>query len=196
MAGTPGLKFEEIGVRPGGRPKNLTLDSKLFQKLARLSQVTRHPRPGRSHRALIIDVSAVGPGFRKFPRRMVQDQAGEGKQPHEEEQKQSSVEMQLAIPSRAGGTMVASRSVMLIVATVSRPGIMTGMINVPSLTRCRRFLAVSWERPRTWLLSLRFLLQTTRNSCAAHPSSWTADAWESCSVAGRVIRASSLPSSP
>jgi hypothetical protein len=34
---------------------------------------------------------------------MVEDQAAEGKQPQEEEQKQSRVEMQLAIPARESG---------------------------------------------------------------------------------------------
>jgi hypothetical protein len=34
---------------------------------------------------------------------MVQEQAAEGKQPHEEEQKQSRVEMQLAIPALESG---------------------------------------------------------------------------------------------
>src|SRR6266496_5903803 len=103
MARAPGLKIELIGVRPCCRPQNLTLNSKLSQNLVRLSEVTLHLRPGSSNLAFIIRFFAVVPGFRKAPGRMVQEQAVEGKQPHEEEQKQSRVEMQLAIPALESG---------------------------------------------------------------------------------------------
>ena len=103
-----GVRAAVVGVRPGGRPQNLAFDSKLFQNLARLSEIPLHLRPGSSNFPLVIRIFTVLPGFRKVPGRMVQDQAGDGKQPQEEEQEQAGVIMQLAVPAlqpdpQAGG---------------------------------------------------------------------------------------------
>src|SRR5258708_23034098 len=96
MPRAPGLKFELTGVRPGCRPQNFTLDSKLSQDLARLSEVTLHLWPGSSNLAFIIRVFAVGPGFRKAPGRIVQQQPAEGKQPQEKAPKQSHAQIPIA----------------------------------------------------------------------------------------------------
>src|SRR5437867_910782 len=98
MTRAPDLKIKQIGIRPGCGPQELTLNAKLSQDLARLPEVTLHLRPGSSNLALIIRFLPVVPGFHEPPSRMVQEQTAEGKQPHEEEQKQSSIEMQFAIP--------------------------------------------------------------------------------------------------
>lgn len=103
MARTADLKFELTGVRSGGRPQNLTLNSQLPHNLARLAEVTFHLRPGSRDSPLIIRVFAVAPGLRKAPGRMVQQQAAEGEEPEEEEQKQARIKMQLAIPAPAAG---------------------------------------------------------------------------------------------
>src|SRR6266516_423102 len=99
MARAPDLELEQIGVYPYCGPQNLTLNSKLSQNLAHLSEVTLHLRPKSSNFPLVIRIFTVLPRFRKVPGRMVQEQAAEGKQPQEKEQKQSRVEMQLAIPA-------------------------------------------------------------------------------------------------
>jgi hypothetical protein len=49
MARAPDLKIELVGVRPGCRPQNLTLDTKLSQNLASLLEVTLYLQPGSSN---------------------------------------------------------------------------------------------------------------------------------------------------
>src|SRR6266436_5093523 len=103
MTRTPDLKIKQIGIRPGCGPQNLTFNAKWPQNLARLREVTLYLRSGNSHLPLVVALLPVIPGFCKAPSRMVQQQTAEGKQPHEEEQKQSSVIMQLAIPALESG---------------------------------------------------------------------------------------------
>jgi hypothetical protein len=103
MARAPDLKIELIGVCACGGPHNFTFDFKLFQNVVRLRKVALHVSAGNSNIALVVRFFAVGPEFGKGPCRMVQEQAAEGKQPNEEEQKQSNVEMQFAIPALESG---------------------------------------------------------------------------------------------
>jgi len=104
MARAPDLKIEQVRVRPGCGPQNLPLNSNLSHDLACLREVALHLRPKRSYLVHVIRFFAIVPGFREAPGRMVQDQAAEGKQPQEEKQKQSRVEMQLAIPALQSGS--------------------------------------------------------------------------------------------
>ena len=103
MARAPDLKIELIGVCACGGPHNFTFDFKLFQNVVRLRKVALHVSAGNSNIALVVRFFAAGPEFGKGPCRMVQEQAAESKQPYEEEQKQSSVEMQFAIPTLESG---------------------------------------------------------------------------------------------
>src|SRR5437879_10424615 len=103
MARAPDLKIGLIGVCARGGPHDFTFDFKLFQNVVRLREVTRRVSAGNSNIALVVRFFAVGPEFGKGPCRMVQEQAAEGKQPDEEEQKQSNVEMQFAIPALESG---------------------------------------------------------------------------------------------
>src|SRR5262249_19091059 len=103
IARTPNLELKLIGVRPGCRPQDLTLDAKLCENLAGLIEGALHVRPWNRDVALKIHLLSVAPEFRKPPRGMVQEQATEGKQPDEKQQKQSGVEMQFAIPPLESG---------------------------------------------------------------------------------------------
>src|SRR5206468_10651104 len=103
MARAPDLKIELIGVCARGGPHNFTFDAKLFQNVVRLRKVARHVSARNSNIALAVRFFAVGPEFGKGPCRMVPEKSAEGKQPNEEEQKQSNAEMQLAIPALESG---------------------------------------------------------------------------------------------
>src|SRR5438105_12375458 len=103
MTRAPDLKIKQIGILPCCGPQNLTLNAKWSQNLARLCEVTLHFRSGNSHLAFIIPLLAVVPGFGKAPSRMVQEQTADGKQPQEQKQKQSSVEMQFAVQTLESG---------------------------------------------------------------------------------------------
>src|SRR5882672_11384307 len=104
VARPPDLKIELIGVRTGGRPQDLTLNSQLPHDLPCLREVTPQLRSERRDGAFRIRIGAFVPGFCKVPGRMVQEQTAEGKQPREEEQKQSSIKMQFAIPALEPGS--------------------------------------------------------------------------------------------
>src|SRR5215468_7675502 len=99
MTRTPDLKIKLIGVRPSCGPQDLTHHAELAHDLARLSEISFRIRSGKSNGALIVALCAVAPEFSKAPGGMVQNQAAEGEQPHEEQQKQSSVEVQFAVPA-------------------------------------------------------------------------------------------------
>jgi hypothetical protein len=103
MARTPHLKIKLIRVRPDCGPQDLTSKGKLSHNLARLSEVALYLKHRGSNLALISRLFSVIPEFRKGPRRMVQDEAAEGKQPREEEQKQPDIKMQFAIPMLESG---------------------------------------------------------------------------------------------
>ncbi len=98
MTGTPDLKIKLIRVRPSHCPQYFTLNLKLPHDLPRLVQVALYPGCEGGDFPHVIRFFAIVPGFRKLPGRMVQEQTTEGEQPHEEEQKEASIKMQLAIP--------------------------------------------------------------------------------------------------
>ena len=98
------LEFECFGVRPSGSPQNVAVDSKLFHDRIRLVEVAFHLRLERRDLADVIGFVSVVPGFWKAPGGMIQDETGESEEPHEEEQKQAGIEMQLAIPTFGDGS--------------------------------------------------------------------------------------------
>src|SRR5262249_41819369 len=96
MTRTPDLKIKLIRVRPSCGPQDLTNNAQLCHDLARLTEISTRSR--NSNVALIAALRAIAPEFRKSPGWMVQNQAAQGEQPHEEQQKQSYVEVQFAVP--------------------------------------------------------------------------------------------------
>ena len=68
-------------------------------RFARLPEVASRAGAGRRNLALITGLPAVLPVFMKRPGGMVEEQAAEGKEPQEENQKQAGIKMQPAIPA-------------------------------------------------------------------------------------------------
>ena len=99
MAGPPDLEIELAGVGSGGGPEDVALDAQLFHDVLGLREVAGGVRGGCFDRAFVIGLVAIGPVFMKRPFWMVEEQAGERKEPKEKNQEQAGVEMQLAIPA-------------------------------------------------------------------------------------------------
>src|SRR5215467_4981478 len=97
MPRTPDLELKLIRVRSCCGPQDLADNAELSHDLPCLTEISS--RSESSNVALIAALRAIAPEFREAPGGMVQNQAAESEQPHEEQQKQSGVEVQFTVPA-------------------------------------------------------------------------------------------------
>src|SRR5262249_46818099 len=99
MTGTPDLKIHYARIGSVGRPEDVARDGELPHDIPGLREIAHGLRPGRRDRTLIGRLLAVLPMLMKRPGRMIEQQAAESKEPQEEDQEQTGVEMQFPIPA-------------------------------------------------------------------------------------------------
>lgn len=103
VAGGADLEFEGGTAGVGGGPEDFAIDGHLAHEIAGLLEIAGEVSGRRDDGELEFGFAAVLPGFVKGPGGVVQEEAGEGEEPDENEEEKTGVKVEFAIPALAKG---------------------------------------------------------------------------------------------